>query len=80
MVDFGELKPILRDICRELDHRMLVPIDHPDVSIQGDDPVQVTVGEKTYQFPRSDVVLLGLAYTTVEYLVGFNSPLSAKGY
>jgi len=71
VVDFGELKPMLRDLCHELDHRMLVPSAHPDVQVTQGDPLDVQVGEKQYQFPRCDVVLLEIENATVEHLAEY---------
>lgn len=83
--DFIALKHILRDICDRLDHRMLLARDNPLLPLV-DDGRQVTVRykEKTYVFPREDVVVLPVPNTTAEKLAEWiglelESALRARG-
>jgi 6-pyruvoyltetrahydropterin/6-carboxytetrahydropterin synthase len=67
--DFTTLKKILRGLCDRLDHRMLLPRDNPRLSLQEDGPsLFVRYREKTYMFPREDVVVLPIPNTTAEML------------
>jgi 6-pyruvoyltetrahydropterin/6-carboxytetrahydropterin synthase len=67
--DFVTLKRRLRTICDQLDHRMLLPQNNPLLQMSID-AVSVTVRykQKTYVFPREDVVLLPILNTTAELL------------
>ncbi|MEI8308702.1 MAG: 6-pyruvoyl tetrahydropterin synthase family protein [Chloroflexales bacterium] len=67
--DFVTLKRRLRAICDQLDHRMLLPQDNPLLQMIVD-AVSITVRykQKTYVFPREDVVLLPIPNTTAERL------------
>jgi 6-pyruvoyltetrahydropterin/6-carboxytetrahydropterin synthase len=67
--DFVTLKNLLRSICDRLDHRMLLPRENPRLTIreQGASMV-VQYQEKSYTFPREDVVLLPIPNTTAEKL------------
>lgn len=67
--DFVTLKNLLRGICDRLDHRMLLPRNNPRLRIRerGQDLI-VQYLEKTYTFPREDVVLLAIPNTTAEKL------------
>jgi 6-pyruvoyltetrahydropterin/6-carboxytetrahydropterin synthase len=68
--DFVELKRIMRRLCDEIDHLVLLPLqsDRVKVSEHGD-MVNVSVdGKPRYMFPRRDCALLPLPNTTVEML------------
>ena len=68
--DFVELKRIMRKLCDEIDHLVLLPTqsDRVQVSEQGDN-VHVSVdGRPRYVFPRRDCALLPIPNTTVEML------------
>ena len=67
--DFTTLKKILRAICDRLDHRMLLPRDNPRLSVSEEgSSLFVRYCEKTYMFPREDVVVLPIPNTTAEML------------
>jgi len=67
--DFVTLKRRLRAVCDQLDHRMLLPQDNSLLQLHVD-AISVTVRykQKTYVFPREDVVLLPIPNTTAERL------------
>ena len=67
--DFTVLKKLLRGICDRLDHRMLLPRDNPRLAVSEEGPsLFVRYREKTYMFPRQDVVVLPIPNTTAEML------------
>lgn len=67
--DFTRLKKQLRAICDRLDHKMLLPLHNPRLTVAaGDAEVTVHYGAKRYIFPRSDAVLLPIPNTTAEML------------
>ncbi len=67
--DFVTLKRLLRAICDRLDHRMLLPRHNARLELsESDEAVTVRYKQKTYLFPREDVVLLPIANTTAELL------------
>jgi len=67
--DFVTLKRLMRAICNQLDHRMLLPTNNPLLDIRQDETsVTVRFGERAYAFPRQDVVLLPVTNTTAERL------------
>jgi 6-pyruvoyltetrahydropterin/6-carboxytetrahydropterin synthase len=68
--DFVVLKRMMRRLCDEIDHKVLLPLDNPKIQI-GEDGESVTVayeGKPRYVFPRSDCSLLPVPNTTVEML------------
>jgi 6-pyruvoyltetrahydropterin/6-carboxytetrahydropterin synthase len=69
VVDFIALRDELQTIVDRLDHRMLLPTEHPTIRVQaGEREVKVTHGERRWVFPAADCVLLPLANTTAELL------------
>jgi len=68
--DFVELKGIMKRLCDEIDHLVLLPLesDRVGVVVEGD-IVHVSVDSKPrYTFPRRDCSLLPIPNTTVEML------------
>jgi 6-pyruvoyltetrahydropterin/6-carboxytetrahydropterin synthase len=84
--DFVELKRIMRRLCDEIDHLVLLPLksDRVQVTEEGD-VVRVGVdGRPRYVFPRQDCALLPIPNTTVEMLAQMlterlQAALSAEG-
>jgi len=67
--DFTVLKKLLRGSCDRLEHRMLLPRDNPRLAVSEEGPsLFVRYREKTYMFPREDVVVLPIPNTTAEML------------
>ena len=68
--DFIELKHIMRRLCGEIDHVVLLPLESARIQVAEDaETVRVSVdGQPRYVFPRRDCVLLPIANTTVEML------------
>ena len=84
--DFVELKRIMKRLCDEIDHLVLLPTksDRVGVTEEGES-VSVTVdGRPRYVFPRKDCALLPIPNTTVEMLAQMlterlHTELSAQG-
>ena len=69
VVDFIALRNLLRDIVLELDHHMLLPTEHPKVTVRADErEVEARFEDRRWVFPRGDCVLLPVANTTAELL------------
>jgi 6-pyruvoyltetrahydropterin/6-carboxytetrahydropterin synthase len=69
VVDFLTLRDALKAIVDQLDHRVLLPSEHPRISVSADErEVEVTFEARRWVFPRGDCVLLPLANTTTELL------------
>src|SRR5688572_30835467 len=68
--DFVELKKIMRRLCDEIDHLVLLPLQSDRVHIHEEgETVSVAVdGKPRYLFPRRDCALLPIPNTTVEML------------
>jgi 6-pyruvoyltetrahydropterin/6-carboxytetrahydropterin synthase len=69
LVDIETFKGALREVCRRLDSRMLVPAESPRVCWQRDGgSVEVRLDERSYRFPEEDVLVLPLPNTSIELL------------
>ena len=68
--DFVELKRIMKRLCDEIDHLVLLPLKSDRVGVVEDgETVSVSVDAKPrYVFPRRDCALLPIPNTTVEML------------
>src|SRR5688572_20217067 len=69
VIDFIAVRDELKAIIDELDHRVLLPTDHPQIRVIADErEVTATFGDRRWIFPRGDCVLLPVANTTAELL------------
>ena len=68
--DFVELKHIMKRLCDEIDHLVLLPLESDRVQVKEEgDTVTVAVdGKPRYVFPRRDCALLPIPNTTVEMI------------
>ena len=68
--DFVELKRIMKRLCDEIDHLVLLPLESDRVGVvEEGETVSVSVdGKPRYVFPRRDCALLPIPNTTVEML------------
>lgn len=80
LLDFRELKELVREQVAPLDHRILLAENSPSSIIsKEEDGYSVRVCEKEYFFPLEDVVLLPIPATTCEYLACYlRAELSKK--
>jgi 6-pyruvoyltetrahydropterin/6-carboxytetrahydropterin synthase len=69
VVDFVALRQDLKAILDELDHRVLLPTEHPGIRVVADDrEVTATLADRRWVFPRGDCLLLPVPNTTAELL------------
>ena len=68
--DFVILKKIMRGLCDEIDHKVLLPLQNPKIQVveEGDSVKVAYEGTPRYVFPRKDCSLLPVPNTTVEML------------
>lgn len=83
--DFTEAKRLVAAICKELDHRFLLPLKNPSLRIdQRDAEYEIAFGDRRYVIPRSDVAPLPIDNSTAERLAEWlhgriRSDLAARG-
>lgn len=68
--DFLDIKPIVREICDSLDHRVLLPKLNNDLKIHEDNNNYkiITPDESYFSFPKQDVLLIPVENTSAERL------------
>ena len=73
VLDFSELKRLVRRLTDELDHKVLLPLESGIVTIATEgESVRVAVqGKPRYLFPSAECALLPLPNTTVEMLARY---------
>lgn len=66
--DFLDIKPIVREICDSLDHKLLIPKDCASLKIYTDKKNYVieTPDESYFSIPQTDVLLLPILNTSAE--------------
>jgi 6-pyruvoyltetrahydropterin/6-carboxytetrahydropterin synthase len=72
VVDFLVVRDALKGIVAGLDHRVLLPTQHPAIHVstqQGE--VEATFADRRWRFPADDCVLLPIANTTGETLAQY---------
>ena len=69
VVDFLTAQAALKAILAELDHRVLLPTEHPAICVSsGPEETEVTFAGRRWVFPSGDCLLLEIANTTTELL------------
>ena len=70
VIDFGEAKRLVRAICQELDHRVLLAARSPSMRFDASEgSVTILTGaDKCYVIPGEDVAMLDIDNTTAERL------------
>ena len=73
VVDFSAVKKLMRSLTGELDHRVLLPRDNPQLAIsEANGSVHVAfAGQPRYVFPAGDCIILPIPNTTVEMLAQY---------
>jgi 6-pyruvoyltetrahydropterin/6-carboxytetrahydropterin synthase len=68
--DFLDIKPIVREVCDSLDHKLLLPKDNERLTIRedGTNYSVITPDESRFSFPKQDVLLLPILNTSAERL------------
>ncbi len=69
VVDFAEAKRLAAGICKEIDHRFILPLANSTLSIGKDDAgYEIRYGDRRYVIPESDVAPLPIDNSTAERL------------
>ena len=71
--DFSELKQVMKRLTDEIDHKVLLPLENPKLTIRDEDGGIVVAydGAPRYRFPRAECALLPIPNTTVEMLARY---------
>jgi 6-pyruvoyl-tetrahydropterin synthase len=71
--DFLNIKPIVRKICDSLDHKLMIPRNHPHIIIEdkGQNYNIICPDESVFSIPKTDVLLLPIENTSAERIAAF---------
>lgn len=66
--DFLDIKPIVREVCDSLDHKLLIPKNNNQLKIYTDKKNYIieTPDESVFSIPMTDVLLLPILNTSAE--------------
>ncbi len=80
VVNFKEIKPLIRNLCDELDEHLLLPGEHPVLrATQVDDHYEVRYLTRRYSIPVDEVIVLPIGNTSAENLAAwFGRTLRAR--
>lgn len=72
VMDFVALKRLVKALVDELDHRVLLPAEHPRLRLAiREDTVEATIDSRRYLFPLDDVRILPVPNTSAEWLARY---------
>ncbi|MDP6962641.1 MAG: 6-carboxytetrahydropterin synthase [Planctomycetota bacterium] len=73
VIDFTQVKPLIKKIVDELDEHWLLPGDHHELvhSVTDKGLVEVTYRERYYAAPQEDVIVLPINNTSAENLASY---------
>jgi 6-pyruvoyltetrahydropterin/6-carboxytetrahydropterin synthase len=80
VIDFVILRQIIQDVLKELDHRVLVPQNHPRINIQSiGKELELALGSRRWVLPKEDCAILPVANTTSEMLAQYLAGRISEG-
>ncbi len=73
VMDFKQVKPVIRELVDELDEHWLVPGENPALGVRrrGDGVTEVRFAQRFYAAPDEDVIVLPVNNISAENLAGF---------
>ena len=73
VIDFKEIKPVVRELLDSLDERFLIPGEHPVLthSLREDDVCEIRYLDRYYAAPAEDVLVMPMNNTSSENLASW---------
>lgn len=72
VVNFKEIKPLIRALCDELDEHLLLPGAHPELTaVRVGDHYDVRYRERRYSIPADEVIVLPISNSSAENLAAW---------
>lgn len=71
--DFLNIKPIVREVCDSLDHKLLIPENNPHLKIETREKniILTTRDESFFSIPETDVLILPIENTSAERIAAY---------
>jgi len=74
LIDISIIKPIIRQFCDELDHKLIIPKFNKHLTLNIlDRNIQITHAESIFSFPLKETLLLPIENSTMEHLAEYLS-------
>ena len=72
VVNFKEIKPLVREICDQIDEHMIVPGKHPVLTAtRSGEHMEIRYRDRRYLIPANEVMVLPIGNTSAENLAGW---------
>jgi 6-pyruvoyltetrahydropterin/6-carboxytetrahydropterin synthase len=72
VVNFKEIKPLVREVCDELDEHLLIPGEHPVLTaVRVGAQMEIRYRERRYLIPAEEVIVLPIGNTSAENLAAW---------
>lgn len=73
VLDFIEVKPVIKELCDELDEHWIIPAEHPVLTWtrRDDDVIEVRYRDSYYAAPAGDCLVLPINNTSAENLAAY---------
>lgn len=73
VVNFKEIKPLVRQLCDELDEHLLIPGKHPVLTTERreDGTMEIRYRERLYRIPVDEVIVLPISNSSAENLAAW---------
>lgn len=72
VVNFKEIKPLVRALCDELDEFLLIPGEHHELrAVRSGDSWEIRYRERRYLIPADEVLVLPISNTSAENLAAW---------
>lgn len=71
--DFLDIKPIVREVCDSLDHKLLIPKNNPHLQIEEREKNYILTlrDESFFSIPQTDVLILPIENTSAERIAAY---------
>lgn len=73
VIDFKLVKPVIRQLCDELDEHWLLPAHHPELRVRhrDDGHTEVAYRGANYLAPSDEIIVLPIGNTSAEHLAAW---------
>ncbi len=73
VLNFREIKPLIKELVDTLDEHLLIPGEHPVLTCENfdGDSFEIRYQERRYLIPTDDVIVLPITNTSAENLAGY---------
>ena len=73
VLNFREIKPLIKELVDTLDEHLLIPGEHPVLTCEDvdGDSSEIRYQERRYLIPTDDVIVLPITNTSAENLAGY---------